>query len=191
MTDKNLPSVELLRKLLRYDPETGALFWCERSPDIYTVADKRSPAVRCAMFNAAWAGAETGLSMCGNGYRMLHLTLNGRRLQILAHRVAWAIHTGRYPDGHIDHVNGVRSDNRIANLRDVTVNENKRNAKRRSDNVSGFGGVYYKTSRRKWIAGITTDGLRTHLGVFDHKFDAVLARLLAERAHGYSMRHGL
>jgi hypothetical protein len=122
---------------------------------------------------------------------MLHVTFDGIRYQVLSHRAVWAIHAGEYPEGQIDHLNGIRTDNRIANLRVVTVHENKRNSKRRSDNISGFGGVYYKASRRKWIAGFTVGGVRKHLGVFEHKFDAVLARLLAERAQGFSLRHGL
>ena len=56
------------------------------------------------------------------GYRM-----NGKMLQILFHRVVWAHCYGRFPTGQLDHINGVKTDNRIENLREVTDSENKRN----------------------------------------------------------------
>jgi hypothetical protein len=95
-----------------------------------------------------------------------------------------------WPDGQVDHVNGVTSDNRIANLRVVTHSENQRNCKRRSDNRSNCTGVNWSEGHGKWHARIGQDGKQTHLGLFSSKFDAVLARLLAAEALGYSVRHG-
>lgn len=192
MTTKNLPPIDLLRKLLDYDPETGALYWKTRTPDLFTEAPFRSAEVSCTQFNALWAGRETATAKFANGYHTLSIKTAGLVFKsLLAHRVVWAIYYGTYPNGQIDHINGVRSDNRMSNLRDASIGENKRNAKRRSNNTSGFGGVHYKASRRKWVARIASDGVHTHLGSFDHKFDAVLARLLAEKAHGFTMRHGV
>lgn len=192
MTEKTLPSVDLLRKLLDYDPETGSVRWKTRTPDLFTATPSRSAEVSCANFNTLWAGRETALAEFRNGYRTLSIKAAGLAFNsMLAHRVVWAIYYGAYPKGQIDHINGIRSDNRINNLRDVSADKNRRNAKRRSNNTSGFGGVYYKASRRKWVANISNDGVRTHLGVFEYRFDAVLARLLAEKAHGYTARHGL
>lgn len=62
----------------------------------------------------------------------------------LAHRLAWTITHGDYPDGEqpfIDHINGKRDDNRIANLRDSSGAENNRNRQMSSDNTSGIVGV--------------------------------------------------
>lgn len=99
---------DLLRTLLRYDPDTGRLFWLERSADI----DPRRPfRIR---FNDHTSGNEAFTSDDGNGYRQGKVL--GKKMR--GHRVAWAIFYGKWPEGDLRHRNGVRSDNRIANLRD-------------------------------------------------------------------------
>jgi hypothetical protein len=70
------------------------------------------------------------------------------------------------PAGEVDHINGVRADNRIANLRLATMSQNRANAKRRSDNRSGLKGVSWCAPRSKWRAQIKTGGRSQHLGLF-------------------------
>ena len=105
------------------------------------------------------------------------------------HRLAWLYVYGFMPN-QIDHINGVRSDNRISNLRDVTSAENNKNMKLRSDNVSGAYGVNFIKSRNRWQTRITTKGQTKHIGYFPCKQDAILARKKAEEELGFSMRHG-
>lgn len=61
---------------------------------------------------------------------------------ILAHRLVWTLHYGRYPEGIIDHINGLKGDNRIENLREATRAQNRWNCKPSSRNATGFGGVF-------------------------------------------------
>jgi len=81
----------------------------------------------------------------------------------------------------IDHINGDKLDNRRCNLRICTQRENTRNSRARSDNSSGVPGVFWSPERNKWVAQITDDGKRIHLGRFENKEAAIEAKLLAER----------
>jgi hypothetical protein len=89
----------------------------------------------------------------------------------------------------IDHINGNRRDNRIANLRAVDRRENMRNARLRSNNTSGIVGVTFSRDRKKWVAQIN-DGKVRSLGRFDKFEDAVEARKAAERRAGFHPNHG-
>ena len=86
--------------------------------------------------------------------------------QRYAHRLAWLYVYGQWPDGSIDHINGIRTDNRIENLRDVSHKTNMQNIRSaNSRNSSGFLGVMPSLS--KWQAQINIDGKQTYLGRFD------------------------
>ena len=99
----------------------------------------------------------------------------------LAHRVAWFIHYGEWPTGEIDHINGNRSDNRIANLRDVCKQSNIHNQTRpQKGNKSGFLGVMWDKQRNKWAARICLDGKRKRLGSFDTPEEAHKAYVIAK-----------
>jgi hypothetical protein len=105
--------------------------------------------------------------------------------------VAFAIYYGRWPDGQLDHINGDRRDNRIANLREVSNAENSRNAGRRRDNTSGVVGVSSTSSRlNPWRAYIKIGDRVRHLGRFPSIKTAADARRAAERQHGYHENHG-
>jgi hypothetical protein len=74
---------------------------------------------------------------------------------MLAHRVVWAIHHGKWPAHEIDHKNGIKYDNRIENLREATSTQNKYNAKARKSNISsGIKGITYYPSMRKWMVRV-------------------------------------
>lgn len=170
---KALPTIAELRKLLHYDPDTGALTW-----------RRRAGARAC--WNTRYAGQGALACVHEDGYR------KGRIHRVLyrAHRVAWALHHGSWPAGHIDHVNGDRSDNRIANLRDVDRSTNQRNMRTPSDNTSGRIGVWWNKANGKWIAEIRAAGEKKHLGSFAQFEDACKARENAEQAYGYHKNHG-
>ena len=90
----------------------------------------------------------------------------------------------------IDHENGDRSDNRIANLRDVPPSENMRNVKRHITNTSGHVGVFWYKPRNKWVARITVNYTLHHLGYFTDIADAIAARKAAEIFYGFHKNHG-
>jgi hypothetical protein len=182
---KPLPSPELLRKLLRYEPDTGRLFWRKRTPDMFE-GQSRNAQDCCNAWNNKFAGREAFTSISGKGYNSG--AIFGRNYR--AHRVIWAIFHGEWPRGQIDHINGNPSDNRIKNLRDVTNEENHRNMKTRSDNTSGVMGVFFYKTRKKWEAYIKTDGRKKHLGYFANIDDAIAARKAAEIKYGYHKNHG-
>lgn len=85
----------------------------------------------------------------------------------LAHRLAWLYVHGEWPSQEIDHINGNRSDNRIANLRPATSTQNKINGGLREDNASGFRGVHFDKRRQKFIAQIKIGSRRKYIGQYD------------------------
>ena len=132
-----------LKQLLEYEPTTGLFRWREHRGNVA-------------------AGQIAGCDDA-NGYRTIRID---KRIY-LAHRLAWLYINGQFPSAYIDHVNGDPSDNRIANLRCATRSENMRNRKHNSNNTSGFKGVSWNKSVKKWQAAIRLNGKRHHLGVFD------------------------
>lgn len=103
---------------------------------------------------------------------------------ILVHRIVWALFHGDPAGAQIDHINGIRSDNRIENLRLASPTENRRNQTRiRSDNSSGVHGVSRHKATGKWEASIQVKGKRKHLGVFVDINEARAVRLEATKRH--------
>jgi hypothetical protein len=96
-----------------------------------------------------------------------------------AHILAWAIHYGAYPKQLLDHVNRIRTDNRICNLREATPEQNCRNAKLRRDNTSGHKGVWWHSQSGKWEAVVRVNRKQKVVGRFKIKEDAVKARIAA------------
>lgn len=101
-----------------------------------------------------------------NGYTTLAL---GRK-RYLAHRVAWLFERGKWPANFIDHKNGVKTDNRIENLREATNTQNLWNSAGRNSR-SGFKGVYLRHAahkrRKKYQASIKVHGKTVRLGNFE------------------------
>jgi hypothetical protein len=173
-------SAENLRELLDYDPETGALTWKSRSLIWFNSERARS------VWNSRYAGKPAFGKTNKEGY--FRGSLLGKRYQ--AHRVAWAIHYGKWPEKQIDHINGDRADNRIANLRDVSRAQNQKNMRLSSANTSGVSGIYWCSNAKQWRAVITSDGKRHHLGYFHSMSEAISARKSAEKRHNFHPNHG-
>lgn len=167
-------------QLLKYEPETGKLFWLPRPVEMFPSEPLRKT------WSTRYSGKETFTAIDSNGYRVG--SIFGRMYK--AHRVVWLVHKGSWPAGEIDHINGDRADNRIVNLRDVSPSENHRNQRRRSDNSSGFCGVRWHKRDQKWMAQIKVYGKWSHLGYFENFEDAVAARLAANTKYGFTERHG-
>lgn len=181
--DETLP-VELLRELIDYDPQTGAMHWKPRLPK-HSPSGYRTSEGNCANFNAKHAGAPALTAVKRKGY------LGGVCLgfRVLAHRVAWAIATGNWPLHHIDHIDGNPANNAIANLRDVTNAVNHKNVKLQENNSTGWCGVR-QFSSGKWNARIKIDGREVSLGTYATKAEAVAARKAGQRALGFHENHG-
>jgi hypothetical protein len=98
------------------------------------------------------------------------------------HRLAWILQTGNTPNGQIDHINGVRDDNRWVNLRDVTNQENAQNQRRpKTDGTTGYLGVCWSPRDQKYFAKINVDGCQKHLGYFSDAKEAHQKYLEAKR----------
>jgi hypothetical protein len=150
-------TADFIRSLLDYNPETGHLTW------------------RRNRSGTAYAGSRAGNVNC-NGYRIIGL--NGKRFQ--EHRICWLHFYGVLPDLDLDHINGNRSDNRIANLRPATDSQNQANKDASPRNTScGVKGVTWHKRCAKWQASITINGKRRYLGVFASLDDAASAYMSA------------
>lgn len=158
---------EKLQELLSYNPETGVF----------------TRKVDSGRHNRWKAGTVTG-TVDVHGYVLA--SCGGR--QYKAHRLAFLYMTGDIPK-EVDHINGVRDDNRWVNLRGVGRQENSRNQKKRVNNKSGVMGVYQEAKSGTWYSQITVDGVTKHLGRFKEKGDAIEARLAAVAAAGFHENH--
>ena len=155
-------SCERPREVLNYDPETGAFTWkvstarCVKIGDLAGVINDR-------------------------GYQLIRIDHHLHR----AHRLAWLYMTGEWPSAEVDHINGIKSDNRFSNLREASRSQNMRNTRTRSDSVSGFKGVTWTKEINRWRAQIRINGGLKHIGYFDAAEDAFAAYILAaEELHG-------
>jgi hypothetical protein len=147
-----------LLEWLDYDPATG----------VFT--RKAGQGRWCAGQVCGWAN--------GNGY--LRITLGRQRFY--SHRLAWFYVHGEWPQ-YIDHINGDRTDNRIANLRPATKSQNAANGKRHADNKSGAKGVSWDESSKKWLAQISVEGRYQRIGLFRRVEDAHAAYVRAAKEH--------
>lgn len=176
---------QVLRKLLRYETETGKLFWLPRSASLVKPG-RNGSVIEAERFNSRYAGSEALAYRSKAGY--LVGAISGKAY--FAHRVAWALATGDWPPQWIDHINGARDDNRLCNLRCADSYQNARNAKRRRDNSSGRTGVYWLKDERRWRASLRVQGKTVWLGCFSDFDAAVAARIEGEERYGFHPNHG-
>lgn len=108
-----------------------------------------------------------------DGYARRHVTKGNKDRTIFMHRFVWEIWNGRIPDGMIiDHINGDRLDNRLCNLRLVTIAESNRNRSGWGESASDYKGVTYSKKHEKWVARIKNEGTEHFLGYFDNQEEA-------------------
>lgn len=165
---------ETVANLVDYCPETGIMFWRSRTGD-----DK---------WNTKFAGKECGYAI--NGYKMVRYRRCGKDYYIYIHRLAWFKHYGELPKHDIDHINRVRDDNRIENLRDVTRSINMRNSPMRNNNTSGVTGVCWEKPKRRWRAQVSVGGVPICLGRFKDISDAEAALEEFRTNNGFTETHG-
>lgn len=175
-------SINDLCRLVGYDPSTGVLTWKERSPFDFHCGD-RSRARVCNGWNSKYAWTPINSRMA-DGRVIVHINL-GKRLRTQGARVAWAIHYGKWPQGIVDHIDGDCTNDRIENLRDVSVSENNRNQRISARNTSGKVGVTFYLRTSQWRAWISVNGRVKSLGYFQSRDEAVKARVDAENSEGF------
>lgn len=182
---RTLPDQETLNRLLEYDPASGKLFWRRRPSSMFS-ACRTSPDVKASAWNTQWAGKEALCTVSTGGYLKGGLC----RQHVMAHRVIWKLVFDEDAD-QIDHINGDRTDNRLVNLRSVSVADNNRNRRLPVTNKSGVMGVCWATSVNKWMAYVRGENSKIiHLGFFHDKAQAARARQQACRSLGYHPNHG-
>lgn len=186
MATKRILTPAELGKLLRYDADTGRLYWRERQEDDIA-SGRRSTRVRiCRNWNARYFGKEAFTNLSKRGYYTGVVACR----RYYAHRVAWAIYYGVHAGEVIDHINGDGLDNRIVNIRSATHEMNSQNLKLYVTNKTGYHGVWWDAPRKKYLAHIKHAGKRVHLGRYALLEDAVSARKSAEERYGYHENHG-
>lgn len=155
----NIPEVSALelQSLLAYDPQTGIITWGKNPPR--------------SVKSGGIAGSPTN-----TGY--IRVTVYGRDYQ--AHRIAWAMHYGEWPKNVLDHINGIRSDNRISNLRLSSDRDNQCNQiKHRNGGLVGATKVV--GCKNRWKAKIKINGVCVHIGSYSSEKEASTAYLERKR----------
>lgn len=162
-----------VRELLVYDPETGVFVWRRRPRAMF------SDARTCAVWNTLYAGKRAG-GFNLRGYESIRIINKA----YWSHRLAWLYVTGLWPTHDIDHINGNKSDNRFANLRDVTRTTNCENRRTsHAGKILPLGVCRLKRNLAKpYTASIAVDRKKIHIGYFSSAEEAAGAYILAKRA---------
>lgn len=172
--------IDLLRQVLRYEPETGKLFWRPRSAALIG-GEGIIAKMNYASFNQRFAGKECFRLVSHDGY--LHGTLFNWKYP--AHQVIWALVHGVWStkEMQVDHINGNRADNRLANLRLVPEIVNLRSRVRRAYKHGGEKGIALNQSNMKWQVTVPLGGGRNrYIGCYEQIETARIARDAAEKA---------
>lgn len=183
MSTNEVP-VSLLHTLFELRAQTGELFYKRRATEFFANTGwKQDRAAK--IWNTRFAGKKVN-SRDQHGY--IKASING--VSFKAHRIVFAMAHNKWPMGEVDHINGVKDDNRPSNLRDVTHNENSKNQRLKNTNTTGGAGI--STDRRTglFVVSITSDGKKVHIGQYDEIQKAKIAREAAARALGYHRNHG-
>jgi len=152
-------TVEEVKSKFRYEPETGHIYWVKLGKGKI----KKKP-----------AGTKVS-----SGY--IGICVGDKRY--FAHRLAWVLHYGFWPNEQIDHINGDKADNRISNLREATNSQNGKNYGFNTRNTSGVKGVSFCKSTGRWRAIIKVNHKSKCLGRYDTKENAARARQIAEEKY--------
>ena len=150
-----------LKEFLSYDPEIGIFTWLKA------------------------IGKRVRVGSVAGTYRKGYIRIGLARKQYSAHRLAFLFMTGLFPPEEVDHINGIKADNRRLNLRQATRNQNMCNQSKRSDNTSGFKGIGWDKVAKKWEASIKHMNQHIYLGLFTTPEAAHQAYIAAaEKLHG-------
>jgi len=136
--------------VLRYDADTGLLYW---TVHIYRI---KKPG-----------------DLAGHMNKKGYIEIRYNRTTYQAHRLAWYLHTGEDPgELQVEHIDTNRTNNRITNLRLATAQDNAQNQSKRKDTTSLYKGVSYYKKSNKWQSQIRANGENIYLGYFDTEIEA-------------------
>lgn len=151
-----------LKSVLYYDPETGIFTWIKSSSN--------------RIQNGDMAG-----SFSKRGYTVIRIS----KKIYTAHRLAFLFMTGKFPIDEVDHINRIKTDNKWVNLRECNRTQNSANHGKFKNNKSGYKGVYWHKTNKKWSSEIYTNGNKIHLGFYtDIKEAAKTYNEAANKYHG-------
>lgn len=179
-----LPPKQYLVECFQYTEE-GCLIW-KRRPTWHFKTQRGH-----AIFLRGDAGKVAGTWR--DDYLKIILSHNGKRLNLQASRIIWAIHNGDIPDGYlVDHEDTDTTNNRIGNLRLALPTQNAHNGKLRTNNASGIKGVSWCERDQRWVTRVTKNYRQFSVGSFKLKEDAEEAVRTARSAlHGKFTNHGI
>lgn len=149
-----------LRELLHYDPATGVFTWITKS----------------SVKSRITVGSQAGSLKSDTHYFKICIEKSG----YYSHRLAWLYMTGNWPEGEIDHIDGMRTNNIYTNLRDVNSSINRQNQRNRNNTKTGLLGAR-PNGKNRWAATIEVEGKARHLGQFSSPELAHHAYLKAKR----------
>ena len=156
-----------LHEVLKYSPKTGIFVWKIRVSQNVKAGD---------------------MANCCSSDGYVHIKIDKKSHR--AHRLAFLYMEGYFPEYQIDHMNGIRSDNRWKNLRHASISCNLQNCRLQINSISGFTGVNWNKSTKKWFARICIHRKQIHLGYYDTTEDAALARCRFEdECPGWTCNH--
>lgn len=134
-----------LHEWFHYEPDTGELYWKK---------DRK----------ANKAGAEAGYLHKSVGYVRVHLF----RKEYLVHRLGWFLHHGVWPKEQLDHINHIRHDNRLENLREATHRQNNQHKAIFNKGVTFRKGAKFDS----WVAQTSVSGKKIGLGSYRTREEA-------------------
>jgi hypothetical protein len=171
---------EQLKQLVVYEQSTGVFTWKPRPENLFkTIKSFKN-------WNRRYAGEQAGGVKIDSGYVIVSLFKKPYR----AHRLAWLYVHGVMPTNQIDHINGVRHDNRLVNLRDTKQGENQKNRRLSPKNKTGHHGIW-KHQNGRFRVKAWDKNVQYHLGYYESFEEAVAARKRFEAEHGYHPNHGV
>jgi hypothetical protein len=164
---------EHLKSLLDYDQSTGVFTWKSKDQKHLT-------------WNKRYSGTQAGTLKADSGYIIISINKKPYR----AHRLAWLYTYGEMPTNQLDHINGIRNDNRLINLRDTQQGENHKNKRLLTTNKTGYHGITLHPSG-KYRVKAWSKNVQYNLGYYKKLEDAVIVRKQFEATNGYHPNHGL
>lgn len=157
---------EIVRRYLSYDEHTGQLTWIKK-PSKKTIINSRA----------------------GNNNKSGYRTITLFNKKYPEHHIVWLWWYGKLPEEHIDHINHIRDDNRVSNLREVSIGENARNRTKRNSKVNEVG-IWFCKRRKRYIAEITFKGKKVFQRSYEDVEEAIQARETKALELGFHENHG-
>lgn len=161
----------------------NVLYWRERPERHFSSKNVANS------WNKKYAGLRAGCVHANGKTKYIDIKINGKAYR--AHNIIFSMTRGPIPNGmYIDHIDGNGLNNSESNLRAVTHRDNCKNRSIQSNNTSGIPGVTWREDCGKWRVRINFDGKRRSLGSYISLDEALVARKMAEKQHGYHANHG-